>query len=183
MMQPDVADAAESSQPRSTQRIIVLASGLLVMFIAFGFGSWFSGAASWIGFYLGARGQALIAVSQVSACIGFAAAVVLALAWYRRRCRHGVTEDSIPIVLAACLFLPIGNILWAIFVDAIAWHYGEDIVRPAFDYAIMYLILGGLLPLTIGVPWAMSRMRRRHVTRPGVASSDVETNGSTIPQP
>ena len=162
MIEPDVADAANSGQPRSAQGIVALASGLLVTFIAFGFGSWFSGAASWIGFYLGARGQTLVGVAQVTAYIGFAIAVVITLTWYRRRCRRGETDISLRAVLAAFLVLPMGNVFWAFFVDAIAYLYGQDIVRPAFDYAIMYLVLGGLLPLAVGVPWLVSRLRRRH---------------------
>jgi hypothetical protein len=41
----------------------------------------------------------------------------------------------------------VGSIFWAIFVDAIAYHHGRDVVRPAFDYAVMFLVLGGLPPL------------------------------------
>jgi hypothetical protein len=72
----------------STQALVRLASGLLVMFAAFGFGSWFSGLASWVGFYLGARGTTLAGVAQAAAVVGVAA-VVGQLAWYRRRCRRG----------------------------------------------------------------------------------------------
>ena len=40
---------------RPLHRFVALASGLLLAFAAFGFGSWFSGAASWVDFYAGAR--------------------------------------------------------------------------------------------------------------------------------
>lgn len=143
------------------QGLIWIASGLLLLFIAVGFGSWFSGLASWVGFYLGARGRALTGLAQVASGVGFAAAVVVTLAWYARRCRQGVTHIPPRAALAACLALPAGNICWAIFADAVAYHYGQDIVRPAFDYAITYLVLGGLLPLTLGVPWLVFRLRRR----------------------
>jgi hypothetical protein len=59
-----------------------------------------------------------------------------------------------------CPVLPLGNISWSIFTDAIAYHYGQDIARPVYDYAIRYLVLGGLLPLTLGVPWLALRLRR-----------------------
>jgi hypothetical protein len=167
MTHTHMADAAAPAQARSTHRILALASGLLVTFAAFGFGSWFSGAASWISFYLGAREQTLTGVAQATAGIGFVVAVIAILAWYRRRCRRGAAEISLPIVLAACLVLPLGNIFWAIFVDAIAYHYGQDIVRPAFDYAIMYVVLGGLLPLAVGVPWLVLRLRRRYARAVG----------------
>ena len=167
MTQLDVATDARAVRPRLGQRLVVWASGLLVMFVALGFGSWFSGAASWVGFYLGARGRTLVVLAQVTACVGFAAAVVVTLVGYRRRCRRGASDIPPRAVLAACLALPLGNIFWAIFVDAIALHYGQDIVRPAFDYAIMYLILGGALPLAVGVPWAVSRLRRCHASPPG----------------
>lgn len=147
-------------EPRSRQALLTLLSGLVVAFVAFGVGSWFSGVASWVGFYLGARDQTLIGVAQGAACIGFAGAVAIALIWYRNRCRRGAAEIPLRMALGACLVLPIGNISWAIFVDAIAWHYGQDIVRPAFDMAIMYLILGGIVPLSIGVPWMVTRLRR-----------------------
>jgi hypothetical protein len=162
MSQGAVADdVGDGGQRRSLQGLIRLASGLLVAFAAFGFGSWFSGAASWIGFYAGARGGTLTGLAQAAAGVGFTLAVVVTLAWYRRRCRRGAADIPARAALAACLALPAGNICWAIFVDAIAYHYGEDIVRPAFDYAIMYVVLGGLLPLTVGIPWLAFRFRRR----------------------
>jgi hypothetical protein len=169
MMQPGVAELAEPGRNGSMQRTIALASGLLVMFIAFGFGSWLSGAASWMGFYLGARGQMLVGVARVSTCAGFATAVVVALIWYRRRCRRGASDIPLRAALAACLILPLGAIFWAIFVDAIAYHYGRDVVRPAFDYAIMYLVLGGALPLAVGVPCFVLRLQRRNAALPGGA--------------
>jgi hypothetical protein len=167
MTQPDVADAAESGPAPSTHRIVALGSGLLVAFVAFGFASWLSGAASWIGFYLDARGETLAGLAQATAWIGFAAAVVATLAWYWRRCLRGATGIPVRAAVAACLVLPVGNIFWAIFVDAIAYHYGQDIVRPAFDHAIMYVVLGGLPPLAVGVPYLLLRLRRRHPARTG----------------
>jgi hypothetical protein len=161
----DRADVAVSAPSDSAQRLIALASGLLVMFVAFGFASWFSGAASWIGFYLGARGRTLAGLAQVTTCIGFAGAVVVTLIRYWRQCRRGASQISARAVLAACLILPLGSIFWAIFVDAIAYHYGQDIVRPAFDYAVMHLVLGGLLPLALGVPWLVFNLRRRGIPR------------------
>ena len=167
MIRPDVEDAASPRQRRSLQAVVALASGLLVMFVAFGFGAWFSGAASWVGFYLGARGRTLAGLAQVTTCIGFAIAIVVTLAWYRRRCRRGAVDVPPRAVLAACLILPMGGIFWAIFVDAIAYHYGRDVVRPAFDHAVMYLVLGGLPPLALGVPLLVLRLRRRHVRPAG----------------
>ena len=162
MIQPHGVDPRAPRQRRSLQAIVALASGLLVMFVAFGFGAWFSGAASWVGFYLGARGRTLAGLAQVTTCIGFATAVVVTLAWYGRRCRRGASDIPPLAVLAACLILPTGSIFWAIFVDAIAYHYGRDVVRPAFDYAVMFLVLGGLPPLALGVPLLVLRLRRRH---------------------
>lgn len=160
MIQPHVVDAPAPRQRRSLQAIVAPASGLLVMFVAFGFGAWFSGATSWVGFYLGARGRTLAGLAQVTTYIGFAIAVLVTLAWYWRRCRRGAADIPPRVVLAACLILPLGNIFWAIFVDAIAYHYGRDVVRPAFDHAVMYLVLGGLPPLALGVPWLALRLRR-----------------------
>ena len=162
MVQPHVGDAPVPQQRRSLQAIVALASGLLVMFVAFGFGAWFSGAASWVGFYLGARGRTLAGLAQVTTCVGFATAVVVALAWYGRRCRRGASDIPPRAVLAACLILAVGSISWAIFVDATAYHYGQDIVRPAFDYALMFLVLGGLPPLALGVPLLVLHLRQRH---------------------
>ena len=88
MTRPHVVDALAPRQRRSLQAVVALASGLLVMFVAFGFGAWFSGAASWVGFYLGARGRMLAGLAQVTTCVGFAIAVVVTLAWYWRRFRN-----------------------------------------------------------------------------------------------
>ena len=162
MIEPHVVDAPAPRQRRSLQAIVAPASGLLVMFVAFGFGAWFSGAASWVGFYLGARGRTLAGLAQVTTCVGFATAIVATLAWYWRRCRRGASDIPPRAVLAACLILPTGSIFWAIFVDAIAYHHGRDVVRPAFDYAVMFLVLGGLPPLALGVPLLVLRLRRRH---------------------
>ena len=165
MIRPHVVDAFAPRQRGSLQAIVALASGLLVMFVAFGFGAWFSGAASWVGFYLGARGPTLAGLAQVATCVGFVTAVVVTLAWYGRRCRRGAVDVPPRAVLAACLILPAGSIFWAIFVDAIAYHYGRDIVRPAFDDVVMFLVLGGLPPLVLGVPWLVSHLRRRRDRR------------------
>lgn len=146
----------------STQRLLWLASGLLAMFFAFGFGAWLSGAVSWVGFYAGVRGQTLIALAQATTASGFALGIVMTLAWYWRRCRRGDADIPPRAALTACVVLPMGSIFWAIFVDAIAYHYGQDIVRPAFDYAIMYTLLGGLLPLALGVPWLLAHLRARY---------------------
>ena len=162
MIQPHVVDAPAPIQRRSLQAIGALASGVLVMFVAFGFGAWFTGAASWVGFYLGARGRTLAGLAQVTTCIGFAMAIIAALGWYWRRCRRGLSDIPPRAVLAACLILPAGGISWAIFVDAIAYHHGRDVVRPAFDYAVMFLVLGGLPPLALGVPLLVLWLRRRH---------------------
>lgn len=162
MIQPHIVDAPAPRQRRSLQGIVALASGVLVMFVAFGFGAWFSGAASWIGFYLGARGRTLAGLAQVTTCIGFAIAIVVTLAWYWRRCQRGASDIPPRAVLAACLTLPVGSIFWAIFVDATAYHHGRDVVRPAFDYAVMFLVLGGLPPLALGVPLLVLHLRRRH---------------------
>ena len=141
------------------QGLFRLASGLLLAFVAFGFGSWFSGATSWVGFYLGARGQALASLAQVTAGAGFAIGVAGTLAWYARRCRRAATNIPNWAALLACLALPAGNIFWAIFVDAIAYHHGQDVVRPAFDYAIMYVVLGAVPVLAVGTPWLVSRLQ------------------------
>ena len=157
---------ARRARSASMQPLLRLSSGLLVTFAAFGFGAWFSGAAAWVGFYLGARGPALTRLAQASLVVGVALAVAGQLAWYRRRCRRGRSDIPGSAVMAACLALPAGNICWAIFVDAIAWHYGQDLVRPTFDLAVMYLILGGVLPLTLGVPLLVSRMATGSRTGP-----------------
>ena len=149
------------------QRLMCLASGVFVLFIATGVGSWVSGAASWVGFYAGARGQTLMTLSQVTMAIGFALGTALPLAWYGRRCRRGDADIPRWAALSACLALPVGSICWAIFVDATAWHYGRDIVRPAFDHALMYLVLGGVVPVTFGVPCLVFALRRW--VMPGVA--------------
>jgi hypothetical protein len=77
-----------------------------------------------------------------------------------------VTHIPVRVVPTAFLILPLGNIFWAIFVDAIAWHYGQDIVRPAFDYTIMYVVLGCVVPLTIATPLLLSCLQRPSQTVP-----------------
>lgn len=146
----------------SPQALLRLASGLLLLFAAVGFAAWLSGAASWVAFYCGARGRTLTHIAQLTLVIGFALAVFTAFAWHVRRCHRGRTTIPARAVLVACLTLTLGNIFWAIFVDAIAWHYGDDIVRPAFDTALMYLVLGAVLPLTLGTPPLLSHLARRH---------------------
>src|SRR5688500_12828449 len=157
------------------QRLVRLASGPLVMFVAFGFGSWLSGAASWVGVYLGARGRALTGLAQASALAGCIFAVVGVLGWYRGRCLRGRTDIPAAAVLAACAALPIGGVFWAIFVDAIAYHYGRDIVRPAFDDAIMYSVLGAFLPLALGVPLVLAcSCRPRLAARQGIVRQLID---------
>jgi hypothetical protein len=133
---------------------------VLVGLVAFGFAAWLSGAAAWIAFYAGARGGVLAGVAQAAVVVGFLTAAIGATAWYACRCRRG--EPGVPprLALAACLALPLGGICWAVFVDATAWHYGQDVVRPAFDNAVLYPVLVGLPVLAVGVPllaWASSR--------------------------
>lgn len=150
-----------SSGPPSLQRLLRGISGVLVLFVAFGGASWFSGLCSWVGFYLGARERTLTAVAQCSAAVGFVASVAVCLAWYRARVARGRHDLPFWTAPGASLALLLGNICWAIFVDATAWHYGRDIVRPAFDYAMMYLVLGATLPMAVLVPWWLARVERR----------------------
>ncbi len=152
---PDPPDAP------SLQRLIRLLSGVLVLFVASGVGSWFSGLCSWIGFYLGARDATLVAVAQSSAAVGFIGAATGCLVWHHARAARGRCGIPFWAVPGASLTLLLGNVAWAIFVDATAWHYGSDIVRPAFDYAIMYLVLGATVPLAVAVPWLLARLERR----------------------
>jgi hypothetical protein len=152
--------AADAPARRSAQPLFTLVSGLLVAFAAFGFAAWFSGAASWIAFYLGARGRILTTTAQATAATGFTLAVVAILTAYRRRCRRGQTDIPPKAALAACLALFFGNVFWAVFTDATAYHYGEDLVRPAFDIALMYLVLGGVPPLAVGIPLFILHLRR-----------------------
>jgi hypothetical protein len=159
-------------RPAAIQPLLRLASGLLVSFAACGFGAWFSGVTSWVGFYLGARGTVLTGLAQASVVVGVVLAVAGQLAWYRRRCRRGRADIPAAVAAAACLALPAGNVCWAIFVDAIAWHYGQDLVRPAFDVTVMYVILGGLPPLTLGVPLVVSRWAASTPTAEGHQARD-----------
>ena len=168
-MTPTTLVTSQTMRRRPGSRIVHAASGLLVLFAAVGAGAWLSGAASWAAFYLGARGSTLTGVAQATAAVGFALAIVLTIEWYRRRCRRGEADVPARAVLAAFVALAAGSIFWAIFVDAVAYHYGEDIVRPAFDYAIMYLILGGVLPLSVGVPWLAFYLRGRPTGAAAVA--------------
>jgi hypothetical protein len=92
-----VADG-KATHGQSLQRLLRLASGLLLAFVAFGFGAWFSGAVSWVGFYLGARGQALASLAQVTAGVGFAVGVA-GTPWYavaERMCRRISCDASRP---------------------------------------------------------------------------------------
>jgi hypothetical protein len=79
--------------------------------------------------------------------------------WYAARCRRGLVDLPPTFLLIALLALPAGAICWAIFVDAIAWHLRSDIVRPAVDMAMMYLVLGSALPVAVGIPLLLSRLR------------------------
>ena len=145
----------------SLQRLLRMVSGLVVTFFAFGFASWLCGAVCWLAFYAGARGANLSIVARIATVVGFIAGAVAPLVGYRRRCLRGKGDIPPLAALAACASLPVGGIFWAVFVDAIAWHHGRDVVRPAFDFAIMYVLLISVLPLAIGMPWVMKRSRTR----------------------
>ena len=160
-----VAVAAEERRHVGLQRVIALASGLLTAFAAFGFASWVSGAISWVAFYLGARGAVLTGLAQAAVFAGFALGLCLAVTWHLWRRRRGATDIPPAAALAACVILPLGNIFWATFVDAIAYHYGQDLVRPAFDLAVMWLVLGAVPVLTFTVPWILTRLARKGVPR------------------
>src|SRR5687767_12695618 len=113
MMRTDV-DTSGTTRRKPGGRVVHAASGLMVLFAAVGFGAWFSGAASWAAFYLGARGSTLTGVAQATAAVGFALAIILTIEWYRRRCRRGEVDVPARAVLAACLVLAAGSIFWAI---------------------------------------------------------------------
>lgn len=149
----------------SMQRLLGWVSGLLLLFFTFGIASWFSGAVCWLGFYLGARGEALASLAKTTTVVGFALGIAGTVAWYVRRYRSGEAAITPKAALLACLVLPMGNIFWAIFVDATAWHHGKDVVRPAFDYAMMFLVLGSVPPLALIVPCLVFHLRRRTTKR------------------
>jgi hypothetical protein len=137
------------------------ASGLLTLFLAIGCGFFVSGLCAWIAEGIGLRGKMLIAIADGSLYVGFAASVAIFIGWFIARCRRGDIHLPRRYILLGLLALPIGAISWAIFIDAIAWHLRKDIVRPAVDMAMMYLVLTAVAPMTVGIPLILSCLRRR----------------------
>jgi hypothetical protein len=157
--------AVPSGNSRPISDRLQWASGVLALFQATGGGFFLSGLCAWIAEGIGLRGKVLIAIANGSLYLGFVAAVGIFIGWFAARCRRGDVYLSRRFILLGLLALPAGAISWAIFVDAIAWHLRRDIVRPAVDMAMMYLVLATVMPMAVGIPFVLSRVRRRFGAR------------------
>ena len=162
MMHAEAIEISWSSPgPPSLQRLMRLLSGVLVLFVAFGTASWCLRVV-FVGCVLRWRARRdADRHGECAAVVGFIAAVGGCLAWYRIRVARGRPDLPFFAAPGASLALLLGNICWAVFVDATAWHYGSDIVRPAFDRAMMYLVLGATVPMAALIPWLLTRIERR----------------------
>ena len=153
------AGLAAAATHRSIGQRLWWASGVLVLLFAFGAGAWTSGAAAWVVDGCGGGAATIVAAGEAGYVAGFVTAVMESILWYARRCRRGREDLSICHVAAAMLALPVGAIAWAIFVDAIAWHHREDLVRTPVDYVIMYTVLISAIPVAVGVPLIVRRLQ------------------------
>jgi hypothetical protein len=138
-------------------------TGMMVLIIAAACGAALSGAATAVSAVLGFPETTIGAFAVVTLLVGFAAGLAAGLRDLAGLARRD--EPSLPrrwIVASMAVLFVVGP-FWNLCVVQIQEPIsGSDSVRILFDNVMYGLVLSLALPLALGVPLVLTRVRRRH---------------------
>ncbi len=142
--------------------ILWLFTGVMVLMVAAGCGAALSGAATAVSAKVGIREATIAPIAVVTFLVGFAVALVAGLRDLARLARRD--EPSLPLRWSvgsiAVLFVvgPFWNLCVVHLQEPIS---GSDSVRIVFDNVLYGLVLTLVVPLALGVPLTLIRLRRQ----------------------
>jgi hypothetical protein len=144
-------------------------TGVMLLFLAAAGGGALSGAATALGALAGA-GEALLAWVAVGTLLaGFALALAVGLGDLARLARRGATALPLRWVPGSFLALLVAAPFWNLCVVHVQERLtGSDSVRVGFDNVEYGLVLT-VIPLAVGVPLLLARLRRRSHPDPAAA--------------
>jgi hypothetical protein len=142
--------------------ILWLLTGAMVLIFGVACGSALSGAATAVSAEVGIREGAIAVTAVVTLLVGFGVSIVVALRDLAGLARTG--QPSLPLrwALGSILALPVAGPFWNLCVVHIHEPIsGSDAVRILFDNVLYGLVLTLMLPLAVGVPLVLARLRRQ----------------------
>jgi len=140
--------------------ILWLFTGVMVLLFAAAWGAALSGAATAVSAQVGIREETIAAIAVVSLLVGFAFSLVAGLCDLAGLARRD--EPSLPLrwAVGSILVLFVAGPLWNLCVVHIQEPIsGSDSVRIVFDNFLYGLVLTLALPLALGVPVILARLR------------------------
>ena len=147
---------------RHESSILWLLTGMMVLIFAVASGAALSGGAIAVSAKVGLREGAIGVIAVVTLLIGFGVSLVAGLRDLAGVASSG--QPSLPLrwVLGTILALPVAGPFWNLcvvhFQEPIS---GSDAVRVLFDNVLYGLVLTLVVPLTLGVPLVLARLRRQ----------------------
>jgi len=142
--------------------ILWLFTGVMVLIVAAAGGGVLSGAATAASAQLGIPEETIAAIAVVTLLVGFAVALIAGLRDLAALARRD--NPSLPlrwVVGSIGVMFAVGP-FWNLCVVHIQEPIsGSDSVRIAFDNVHYGLVLASALPLALGVPLVLARLRRQ----------------------
>lgn len=150
--------------------ILWMLTGMMVLVLAVACGAALSGAATAVSAKAGIREGAIAVTAVVTLVAGFGVSLALGLRDLAGLARRD--QPSLPRrwALGTILALPVAGPFWNLCVVHIQEPIsGSDAVRIAFDNVLYGLVLTLLLPLAVGVPLMLARLRPQARRDPALA--------------
>jgi hypothetical protein len=150
--------------------ILWMLTGMMVLVVAVACGAALSGAATAVSAMAGVREGAIAVTAVTTLLIGFGLSLVVGVRDLARLSRRGRASLPRRWVLGPILALPVAGPFWNLCVVHIQEPLsGSDAVRIAFDNVLYGLVLVLLLPLAVGVPLMLARLRPQARRGPALA--------------
>lgn len=163
MKDPESHERRDRMTPASPKKSILwLFTGGMALILAVACGSILSGAATAVSARMGIREETIVAIAVTILLVGFLVALVAGLRDLAALVRRD--ERSLPRrwVVGSCVALFVAGPFWNLcvvqFQEPIS---GSDSVRIHFDNVLYVLNLTLMLPLGVGVPLILTRLRRQ----------------------
>jgi hypothetical protein len=140
-----------------------LLTGLMVLIVAVAGGASLSGAVTAAAALGGVPDQTIVPIAVGTLLIGFAAFLVAGVRDLAMLARSGAASLPHRWLVGSIMALPVAGPFWSLCVVQIQESIsGSDAVRLAFDNVMYALVLGFVLPLAVGVPVMLMRLRAIH---------------------